>query len=155
LRFALAAPFPERETQAESSMVPTDPNLRSFIPVAADWHFPIQNLPYGMFYRQADGLPRVGVAIGAMVLDLQILAERGLLDGPTLGKRFFVRQRSLNDFMSRGPEAWREARRLVTRLLSADEPTLGDDVILRDRALVPMADVAMLMPVEIGDYTDF
>ena len=32
----------------------TDPNLRSFLRVAPESHFPIQNLPYGVF------LPRTG-----------------------------------------------------------------------------------------------
>jgi fumarylacetoacetase len=49
---------------------PNDPKLRSFIDVAPDSHFPIQNLPYGVFSAK-DGLaPRVGVAIGDYVLDL-------------------------------------------------------------------------------------
>ena len=34
----------------------TDPALRSWVPVPADSHFPIQNLPYGVFYRHRDGL---------------------------------------------------------------------------------------------------
>ena len=50
---------------------PNDPKLRSFIDVAPDSHFPIQNLPYGVFSAK-DGLaPRVGVAIGYYVLDLK------------------------------------------------------------------------------------
>ena len=46
----------------------TDQALRSWLPVAADSHFPIQNIPYGTFRR--DGAGHVGVAIGAEVLDL-------------------------------------------------------------------------------------
>ena len=54
---------------------PNDPKLRSFIPVDATSHFPIQNLPYGVFSAK-DGLaPRVGVAIGDYVLDLWQLAQ--------------------------------------------------------------------------------
>ena len=59
-------------------MNPTnDPALRSFVPVAADSHFPIQNLPYGVFARRGEDTPRIGVAIGEMVLDLALLAQRG------------------------------------------------------------------------------
>ena len=44
---------------------PNDPKLRSFIDVAPDSHFPIQNLPYGVFSAK-DGLaPRVGGRGGA------------------------------------------------------------------------------------------
>ena len=45
--------------------------LTSFIEVAPESHFPIQNLPFGVF-RPRNGVPRVGVAIGDYVLDLSI-----------------------------------------------------------------------------------
>ncbi|MFQ5568181.1 MAG: fumarylacetoacetase, partial [Rhodothermales bacterium] len=56
----------------------TDPSLQSFIEVAPNGHFPIQNLPFGVF-RPGDGAPpRVGVAIGDFVLDLSVLEENEL-----------------------------------------------------------------------------
>ena len=137
------------------------PTLRSFIPPSPDSHFPIQNLPYGVF-RSRGGEARVGVAIGEMVLDLTILESEGFFNGPSLaGKRVFnpapggVNQPSLNAFMALGRAAWREARAIISRLLSADEPTLRDNFALRDRGLIPQSEVEMLLPVEIGDYTDF
>ena len=54
-------------------------SVRSFIEVAHDSHFPIQNLPFGVFQLQR-GRPRIGVAIGSLVLDLSILEELGYLD---------------------------------------------------------------------------
>jgi len=132
-----------------------NPSLRSFVPVSPESHFPIQNLPYGVFYRQKDGVPRIGVAIGEMVLDLSFLSEHNLLDGPVLGERFFAGRRTLNEFMARGPAAWREARAGITRLLRADQPTLRDNAPLRDRALVPRAEAGMLLPANIENYTDF
>jgi fumarylacetoacetase len=65
------------------------------------------------------------------------------------------RRASLNAFMALGRPAWRETRELVTRLLSADEPRLRDREALRDAALVPQSSVEMLLPAEVGDYTDF
>ena len=53
--------------------------LASFVPVAKSCHFPIQNLPYGVFRPNAAALPRVGVAIGEFVLDLSAVANAGLL----------------------------------------------------------------------------
>lgn len=129
--------------------------MQSFLSISAESHFPIQNLPYGVFYRHSDGLPRIGVAIGDQVLDLSLLAERGLLGGAHLPKEVFVGQRTLNAFMGLGATAWNEARMAITRLLSSDEPTLRDNVGLRDRALVSMSDVGMLLPAAIENYTDF
>jgi fumarylacetoacetase len=132
-----------------------DPGLRSFVAVPAESHFPIQNLPFGVFRRRATDEPRVGVAIGGLVLDLAELAGARLLDGNVLPGDFFTRQSDLNEFMARGNQAWREVRLRVSQLLRHDVPTLRDNVALRDRALVPMADVEMLLPARIGDYTDF
>ncbi len=137
-------------------MNPTnDPALRSFIEVAPDAHFPIQNLPFGVFKRKIGGAAQVGVAIGDYVLDLAVLEERKLFKGEYLAGRRPFSQSSLNLFMGLGRPAWREARRTVQDLLRHDTATLRDDEVLREQALVPMDDVEMLLPAQIGDYTDF
>jgi fumarylacetoacetase len=137
-------------------MNPTnDPSLRSFVDVPPDSDFPIQNLPYGVFRRRSGGEPHIGVAIGDQVLDLKIIEERGLFDHSALGGRGYFAQPVLNAFMVSGKEIWAVARSLISRLLTSDEPTLRDQSELRKQALVPLSDVEMLLPVEIGDYTDF
>jgi fumarylacetoacetase len=62
---------------------------------------------------------------------------------------------TLNAFMAQGRTVWSEVRRRLQQLLDADEPTLRDNAALRARVLVPMAQVEMLLPADIGDYTDF
>src|SRR5262245_57701491 len=136
-------------------MAPSPANPQAFVPVAADSHFPLQNLPYGVFRPRAGGQPRVGVALGDWVVDLSALAGSGLLNTPALRGESVFDRGSLNAFAALGRPAWREVRARLTQLLSADEPTLRDDAALRSRVLVPMADCEMLLPVEIGDYTDF
>ena len=59
--------------------------MASFIEVRPDSHFPIQNLPYGVFKHQPSCLPRPAVAIGDYVLDLSEISLAGLFDGPILG----------------------------------------------------------------------
>jgi fumarylacetoacetase len=131
-----------------------DPGLRSFVPAAAESHFPIQNLPYGIFRRRT-GEPAVGVAIGDNVLDLAALEEEGLLDSPLLRGQQVFRKETLNAFMALGRPAWHEARSIISHLLRADVATLRDNARLRERVLVPMTEVEMLLPAHIGDYTDF
>jgi fumarylacetoacetase len=131
------------------------PGLQSFVTVAADSHFPIQNLPYGILRSRSGGRPHAGVAIGDMVLDLTVLEERGHLDTPSVRGRRVFQETTLNVFMALGRPAWREVREAVTQLLRADEPTLRDNASLREHALVPLKDVEMLLPAAIGDYTDF
>jgi fumarylacetoacetase len=126
---------------------------QSFVPVSPESHFPIQNLPYGVFRAADRPAARVGVAIGEQILDLAVLEERGLLRTAS-SEPVFARS-SLNGLMALGRPAWREVRARVTQLLAADEPTLRDDAALRSEALVPMGQAELLLPVEIGDYTDF
>jgi fumarylacetoacetase len=133
----------------------TDPALRSFVPVEPDSPFPIQNLPYGVFRRRVGGGPRVGVAVGDFALDLTALEELGVFDGPRLANRRPFSAGRLNEFMALGRPAWAEARGAISRLLRADEPRLRDDAARREHVLVPLGEVEMLLPAEVGDYTDF
>ena len=126
-----------------------DPKLVSFLQVEEGSHFPIQNLPFGVF--QPQGMePRVGVAIGEWILDLKVCEERGLLEGQGV-----FQQGKLNGFLGQGRAAWRETRRRVSQLLRADEPELRDNEELRKAALHEQKNCQMLLPMEIGDYTDF
>lgn len=137
-------------------MNPTnDPALRSWVTVAADSHFPIQNLPYGVFRRRSDGIARVGTAIGNQVLDLAFLQDCGLLGIAQLRDRRVFHSDRLNGFLELGPSVWSETRSAISRLLRAGEPVLRDDARLREQALVAQADVDLLLPAQIGDYTDF
>jgi fumarylacetoacetase len=136
----------------------TDPAFRSFLPVSPDSPFPIQNLPFGVFRRRDDDPPGqavIGVAIGDLALDLSVLEDEDLFVGPHLFGRHVFRRPTLNAFLALGRPAWREARSLLSDLLSGKNPALRDNPGFRDRALVPRSEVEMLLPVDIGDYSDF
>jgi fumarylacetoacetase len=131
---------------------PNDPALRSFIEVDPVSDFPIQNLPYGVFTSK-DGLaPRVGVAIGNFVLDLWELEQDCRLPLRNVG---VFSASTLNPFMALGPKLWSETRERISELLRHDNPELRDNETLRDRALVPMAQVTLHMPFAVSGYTDF
>lgn len=132
---------------------PNDPALCSFIPVDAASDFPIQNLPYGVFSTAALPAPRVGVAIGDYVLDLAVLEAEGLIDLAPAWDVFA--QASINAFMALGPEVWSRTRARISELLRHDNPHLRDNKILRERALVPMAEARLHLPVTVAGYTDF
>ncbi|KAL2244989.1 fumarylacetoacetase [Sesamum indicum] len=129
--------------------------LKSFVEVHPDSHFPIQNLPYGVFKAEPGSEARPGVAIGDYVLDLSVIASAGLFDGPYLENSDCFNQPTLNKFLGLGQLAWKEARSTLQKLLSAAEPILRDNTSLRQKALLPMDKVQMLLPIAIGDYTDF
>jgi fumarylacetoacetase len=131
---------------------PNDPKLRSFIAVDPSSDFPIQNLPYGVFSAK-DGLaPRVGVAIGDHVLDLWELAQDCRID--VVEPAVFAAP-TLNPFMALGPKVWSTTRARISELLRANHPELRDNPELRQRALVPMRDVKLHIPITVAGYTDF
>lgn len=133
----------------------TDPSLSSFIDVPADSHFPIQNLPYGVFRPHAGSAARVGTAIGDYILDLAVLEEEGLFEEKAIRVQRPFSQGSLNRFMEMGRPLWDDARQAISHLLRAETPTLRDDEALRERAFYRRDEVEMLLPAEVGDYTDF
>ena len=124
---------------------------QSFIAVAENSDFPLQNLPYGVFQPQGEHA-RVGVAIGTEVLDLAVLEAAGLL--PTGAQNVFG-QTSLNAFIALGRPVWQQVRARLQQLLSADCAELRDNAALRAQAFYPQASVSMLLPIEVPGYTDF
>ena len=130
---------------------PNNPELKSFVPVSADSHFPIQNLPYGVFTSKDYKDPQVGVAIGDKVLNLSFLEREGHV---SLSQKVF-QGGSLNDFMELGPAEWQKARERISELLREDTPLIRDNASLQQQCLLPQSEVSMHIPVKIGDYTDF
>jgi len=126
----------------------------SFIEVPPESHFPIQNLPFGVFKRKGESQQKIGVAIGDQIVDLQALNNAGLLPG-SLQKTTALNQPVLNEFMSLGKPFWREARTTLTRLLSKEEGVLRDNARLQQAVFVAQRDVDLCLPAAIGDYTDF
>lgn len=127
------------------------PSLKSWVEVPKGSDFPIQNLPFGIFktkYLSAVA----GVAIGNHVLDLVYLHENGYLDGLGLPSGIF-NQKYLNDFFALGRKMISAVRNRVSELLRHDNDELN--AATREIALIPMSEVQMLMPVRIGNYTDF
>ncbi len=110
--------------------------------------FPLQNLPFGVFSTAADPAPRVGVAVGDMIVDLAALGQ----DLPDPGGSF--RRPSLNRLIAQGPAHWRAVRQELKAML-AEGSALARDASAQARVLVRQADATMHLPVEIGDYTDF
>jgi fumarylacetoacetase len=130
-----------------------DPDRRSWVESAnvAGAEFPIHNLPLGSFRRGADEAPRVAVAIGDQILDLRACDELGLLTSDAHVAVQASLGGKLNGMMSLGRATARELRRQVSELLS-----IGSSAVDFGNQIVRAAnDVELLMPVEVGDYTDF
>ena len=125
-----------------------DPSLRSWVKSANDpgTDFPIQNLPFGTFTSSRDEHPRTGVAIGNQILDIAACYEAGFFDSSSAVGAAFGQW--LNGLAAVDRVAVDAFRAKVSALLSEKSPP-------RPELLVPMSEATMLMPVDIGDYTDF
>jgi fumarylacetoacetase len=62
---------------------------------------------------------------------------------------------SLNPLMALEPSERRALRRALSRLLAADQSGRAVDAAAGPHLLTPMSDVQLLLPAEVGDYTDF
>ena len=135
---------------------------------AAGCDFTIQNLPYGAFRRKgvnqgAATLARngctagtgadvtIGAAIGDQILDLRAAFNAGVFEGTARDAAALLQGTTLNAFMGAGDGAWSALRLALSRALcsgSAQQTALKG-------LLVAQADVEMVLPAQIGDYTDF
>ena len=130
-----------------------NPNLDSWVSVPEDSDFPIQNLPLGIF--KTDSLePRVGIRIGDSILDLKTLHVLGYLDN--LPFTLDVLDAStLNGLMKKGKLASRRLRDRISELLNNENSELQNNAHHVEQVLIDEATAQVLMPIEIGDYTDF
>jgi fumarylacetoacetase len=111
--------------------------------------FTIHNLPYGVFRRPGASSNRIGVAIGDKIIDLAVLAEKQLLH-PSLTADV------LNPFMRAGKSVWSATRSsLKTFLSDTHAQSLCHNPSLLSEAVVSQSEVSMVLPAQIGDYTDF
>ena len=127
--------------------------MKSWVESANDpqTEFPLANLPYGVFTHAH--ATQIGVAIGDRILNLRSCASESLLALLPDEVVDACTANVLNPLMALGPKAWSALRGRLTEMLggSADEETQRRIAAM----LVPMRDVEMHLPVQIGDYTDF
>jgi fumarylacetoacetase len=117
----------------------------SWVSVAPRSPFPLANLPFGVFSTAGGSRPRIGVAIGAQILDVGALSARE--GGPFADA---LAEPDLNALLSLGLGPWRELRAWLSE-------RLGDP---RHRAaveprLVPQREARLLLPFRVADFVDF
>jgi len=117
--------------------------------------FPIQNLPFGVFRRRdAVAHARVGVAIGDRILDLNGMQREGLLAEKSVRLAANAcASDALNPLMAVGTGPRRALRQRLHAILRQD--AAASDRQAAACHLVAQADVEMLLPASVGDYTDF
>ena len=127
-----------------------DPNRKSWIEVASQSDFPIQNIPFGIF-KTSDKTICVGSRIGDYAIDLNALHKLNYFDGISLDRDIFNKE-TLNDFLKLGKPIWRQVRDRIAEIFDSNNAM---DESHKTVVLSKINEVEMLMPVKVGDYTDF
>jgi fumarylacetoacetase len=124
--------------------------LKTWMEVGAESDFSIHNIPFGI-YSDNSIKHRACSAIGNYIIDLYELAAHGLIkaDKTLLEKEF------LNEFIEQGKMVTAEVRNKLISLLTDDSASLKTDQTLFASVFKKQDAVKMLMPVRVGDYTDF
>ncbi|MBP6038971.1 MAG: fumarylacetoacetase [Flavobacterium sp.] len=133
--------------------IANDPNRKSWINVPENSDFPIQNIPFGVFITKEDVIT-IGTRIGNCAIDMGALQQLGYFEGIELTDDMFM-QDTLNDFISDGKKTWRLVRNRLAELFDENNPKLRDNSAHREIIIFKVEDIEMLLPVQIGDYTDF
>jgi len=130
-----------------------NPNRKSWLDVEKDSDFPIQNIPFGVFLTK-DDITTIGTRIGNYAIDLAALQQLGYFEGIPLTDDIFM-QDSLNDFIADGRTTWRLVRNRIADIFDKENSKLKKNKAEREVVIFNIDDIEMLLPVVIGDYTDF
>jgi len=130
------------------------PNIESWIEVQKNSDFPIQNIPFGVL-RKKNGKIRCATRIGNYVADLYEMANLGYFNDLGIENPTIFNEPSLNNFIGLGKPACRAVRKRISELFEKGNPIIRDNIAAKSQILSHIGDVQMMMPVMVGDYTDF
>lgn len=125
-----------------------NPEIKSWIEVPENSDFPIQNIPFGI--AKSGKQVFVATIIGNTVINLHQLAKMGFFD---VNAEVF-KSYKLNKFIKLGKAFTRQVRDEISSIFSTENAANKDNQKITE-ALYRVEDVEMLMPVRVGDYTDF
>jgi fumarylacetoacetase len=118
--------------------------VSSWVDGAAGSAYDADNLPYGVFARAGEE-PRVGARIGDFVVDLAPVAAAEMLDVHAV-----FGEPTLNELLRQGRPVWDSIRAWLVGLVTDESER---DLV--EPHLVPLDEVELRMPFEVGDYVDF
>ena len=116
--------------------------------------FTLENIPFGIF-KTAHKDARAATRIGDNVIDLAVLADFEYFNEVEKFDGNSLHQKTLNNFIALGKVCTSKVRLRIADLFS----TYNNELKLNKQALElcmhKIDEVEMLMPVSVGDYTDF
>ncbi len=123
---------------------------KSWINYDNNCDFPIQNIPFGVFKTNQKDY-HIATIIGETIISIKNLEKEGYFNKINLLKHTF-QEPNLNKFLEHDKSIWREVRNKIAEIF--DLKNNFKTKILNQNILFDK-NVEMVLPVKIGDYTDF
>lgn len=127
--------------------------MKSWIEIEPESDFSLYNIPFGIGLIPESGT-RICTRIGNKVIDLAGLARLGYFDHLGLKVSDFEKP-VLNDFIEKGKKITSNVRTLIQECFQAGNCNDFSKGQINQMAIYDASEIQMLMPLQIGDYTDF
>ncbi|PWY97379.1 Fumarylacetoacetase [Testicularia cyperi] len=143
----------------------TRKRMQCVVPYNDDCPFPLENLPWTVFYTDKDAAHRVGVGLGDYVVDLAALSRHDSIftkeDAPikspfTASEAHNVfSQPKLNAYLALPRKQQRQFRAFLQSIFSVSSGAKTMPKELLEDILIPLTSAHLVLPIECGDYSDF
>jgi len=127
--------------------------MTTWLTIDPNSDFSIYNIPFGIFKTETLK-PRVGTRIGDYVIDLATLNGFNYFIGSGVTQQA-LESNSLNSFIALGKQITVPFREKIQAIFSDENHPLKNNTSDLNQILINANEVEMLLPVQIGDYTDF
>ncbi len=137
-----------------------DIRRKSWIKYDQKSDFPIQNIPFGVFKlinnTENDFQIHIGTRIGDTVISLSEIEKHHYFNDLLLKDCTFHKSENLNKFLKQNKKTWRNVRDRIAELFDVSNTRFQKDIKLKQiDCLFSISEVQPIMPIKIGDYTDF
>tara|TARA_B100001287_G_C22660094_1_gene519895 strand:+ start:19 stop:1284 length:1266 start_codon:yes stop_codon:yes gene_type:complete len=130
-----------------------NPKRNSWIEYNKDSEFPIQNIPFGVGKTIENEIHCLTI-IGSTLISLTKLEELNYFNETSLKHQTF-NKKNLNPFLKQPKKTWREVRDCIAKLFDTNNILLKNNARDKESVLFDSSKIEMIMPVKVGDYTDF
>lgn len=127
---------------------------KSWIFTKPDDDFSIYNIPFGIAQNKSKQTFAAS-RIGDTVINIAALNRLGLLGEDLKLKPQVFENQYLNDFIALGKKMTNKVRSVIKEIFIEDNHLLKESLKQSEGIIYDIKEVSMLMPVKVGDYTDF
>ncbi len=127
--------------------------MKSWIEIKPGSDFSMANIPFGIGVIPGRGAV-ICTRIGDKVVDLSGLARLGYFDLIGMKVEDFEKP-VLNDFIAKGRKSACRVRSLIQECFTRGNGSEHEVLLIREKVLYDYTAVRMLIPLLVGDYTDF